>query len=65
MWRPTGPPEAERSVVLLFRYDGKRVRITVEDGSVFTGTAEVLPSGYGLHEFDRAEESIRLGDIYD
>ena len=58
-------PEAERSVVMLLRYDGKKVRLTDEDGSVFTGTAEVFPSGYGLHEFDRAEESIRLGDIYD
>jgi hypothetical protein len=50
---------------MLLRYDGKKVRLTDEDGSVFTGTAEVFPSGYGLHEFDRAEESIRLGDIYD
>ena len=58
-------PEAERSVVMLLRYDGKKVRLTDEDGSVFTGTAEVFPSGYGLHEFDRAEETIRLGDIYD
>jgi hypothetical protein len=54
----------ERSVVLLFRYNGKIVRITDKDGGVFTGTAEVYPSGYGLHEFGRAEDSIRLGSTY-
>ncbi len=48
---------------MLIRYQGKEIRITTEDGSVFTGIAEVLPSGYGLHEFDRAEESIQLGDV--
>ena len=45
---------------MLSRYEGKRIRITTEDGSVFAGEAEVLPSGYGLHEFDRAEESILI-----
>ena len=47
---------------MLSSYENKRIRITTEDGSVFTGTAEVLPSGYGLHEFGRAEESILIED---
>ena len=48
---------------MLSRYNNKQIRITTEDGSVFTGTAETLPSGYGLHEFDRAEESIQIDDV--
>ena len=47
---------------MLSRYDGKRIKITTEDGAVFTGMAEVFPSGYGLQEFDRAEESILVED---
>ena len=47
---------------MLFRYQDKEIRATTEDGSVFTGTAEVFPSGYGLHEFDREEEGIQLDD---
>ena len=48
---------------MLQRYQNKQVRITTEDGAVFTGIAEVLPSGWGLHEFDREEESIQLDDV--
>ena len=48
---------------MLYRYQNKQVRITTEDGSVFTGIAEVFPSGYGLHEFDREEESIQVDDV--
>ena len=48
---------------MLFRYQDKEIRITTEDGSVFTGTAEVFPSGYGLHEFGRGEEGIQLDDV--
>ncbi len=47
----------------LQRFQDKEVRITTEDGAVFTGIAEVFPSGYGLHEFDREEESIQLDDV--
>ena len=47
----------------LHRYQDKEVRITREDGAVFTGTAEVFSSGYGLHEFDREEEGIKLDDV--
>ena len=49
---------------MLSRYDGRKVRVTTEDGMVFTGTAEALPSGYGLHEFGRAEESLRFGRTF-
>ena len=48
---------------MLYRYQDKEVRITMEDGSVFTGIAEVFPSGYGLHEFGREEEGIQLDDV--
>ena len=48
---------------MLFRYQDKEIRVTTEDGSVFTGVAEVFPSGYGLHEFGREEESIQLDDV--
>ena len=48
---------------MLYRYQNKQVRITTEDGSVFTGIAEVFPSGYGLHEFDREEEGIQVDDV--
>jgi len=48
---------------MLVRYQNKQVRITAEDGAVFTGIAEVLPSGWGLHAFDREEESIRMDDV--
>ena len=47
----------------LHRYQDKKVRITTEDGAVFTGIAELFFSGYGLHEFDREEEGIELGDV--
>ena len=47
----------------LHRYQDKKLRITTEDGAVFTGIAEVFSSGYGLHEFDREEEGIELGDV--
>lgn len=48
---------------MLSRYNDKRLRITTEDGSVFPGPAQALPSGYGLHEFGRAEESLHIGDV--
>ena len=47
----------------LHRYQDKELRITAEDGAVFTGIAEVFSSGYGLHEFDREEEGIQLDDV--
>ena len=50
-------------VSMLFRYQGKEIRVTTEAGAVFTGVAEVYPSGYGLHEFGREEESIQIDDV--
>lgn len=43
-------------------YEGKIVRITDIDGKIFTGVASVFPPGYGLHEFDREEESVNLNN---
>lgn len=51
-------------MAILSRFDKKRIEITTEDGSVYTGIAEVHPSGYGLHVFDRAEESILIDDLH-
>ena len=48
---------------MLYRYQNKQVRITTEDGAVFTGAAEVFSSGWGLHEFGREEEGIQLDDV--
>ena len=53
----------EDDSTMLYRYQDKEIRVTTEDGSVFTGIAEVFPSGYGLHEFDREEEGIQLDDV--
>ena len=47
---------------MLSRYNGKNVKITTTDGSVFTGVADANPSGYGLVEFDRQEESVQIDD---
>ena len=30
---------------------------------MFTGIAEIIPSGYGLHEFGREEEGIQLDEV--
>ena len=48
---------------MLNRYQNKMIKVTTEDGAEFTGIADVFPSGYGLHEFDRAEEGIQLDDV--
>lgn len=47
----------------LHRYQDKELRITTEDGAVFTGLGSAFPSGYGLHAFDREEEGIQLDDV--
>ena len=44
-------------------YQDKELRITTEDGTVFTGIGSTFPSGYGLHEFGREEEGIQLGGV--
>ena len=50
-------------IIMLSRFQDKEIRVTTEDGEVFTGVADVLPSGYGLHEFDREEESVLFDDV--
>ena len=46
----------------LFGYEGKIVRVTDADGKVFTGIPVSFPHEYGFHEFNRDEESIKIGD---
>ncbi len=48
----------------LHAYEGQIVRVTDCGGKVFTGVAEVFPAGYGLQEFGREEESLRLGQYH-
>ena len=48
---------------MLDRYQNKKIKNTTQDGTEFTGIADVFPSGYGLHEYDRAEEGIQLDDV--
>lgn len=49
---------------MLERFDGKEVRVTLESGEVLAGPAEAYPSGYGLHVFDREEESLLIEDAF-
>lgn len=46
----------------LSQYQDKIVRVVDQDGRSFTGIASAYPSKYGLHEFDREEESVKLND---
>ncbi len=46
----------------LFKYENKLIRVTDKQGYTFTGIAETFPPGYGLHEFNREEESIKIQD---
>ena len=46
----------------LFQYDGKIVRVIDTQGRAFTGGAVTFPPEYGFHEFDREEESVKIGD---
>ncbi len=46
----------------LFKYENKLIRVTDKKGYTFTGIAETFPPGYGLHEFNREEESIKIQD---
>ena len=59
----SGDAGAKEGIWMLARYQGRQIRVTTECGSVFSGTAEVLPSGYGFHEFGREEESVQLDDV--
>ena len=44
----------------LSKYEGKIVRVHDIGGYIFTGTASVSPAEYGLHEFNREEESLEI-----
>ena len=46
----------------LFKYQDKLVRVTDDQGYVFTGVADTFPPGYGLHEYNREEEGLQIGD---
>ncbi len=46
----------------LFKYNYKLIRITDRWDDTFVGFADSLPSSYGLHEFGREEESIKIGN---
>ena len=46
----------------LFKYQYKLVHITDHDGYEFTGIADTFPPEYGLHEYNREEEGIQIGD---
>ena len=50
--------------MILSAYDNRPVRLTTDRGDAFEGVAELFPAGYGLHEFDREEESLRFGSWY-
>ena len=45
-------------------YDHKHVRIVDIWGHTFVGLAVTYPAGYGLHVFDRDEDSIRIEDCH-
>lgn len=40
--------------------DNKIIRLTDSGGKIFTGKADTFSADYGLHEFGREEEGIRL-----
>lgn len=46
----------------LFSYDNKIVRVTDHNGRVTTGIAKSFPSVYGLHEYNREEEGLHIGN---
>ena len=43
-------------------YEDKLIRLKDTQGNEFTGTADVFPAEYGLHEFGREEEGIQIGE---
>ena len=45
-----------------FIYEEKTVRVTDREGRKITGIAESFPSGYGLHEYNREEEGLQVGE---
>ena len=47
----------------LSRYDDKIIRVNDKYGNTFTGVSDSFPPGYGLHEYGREEEAVRIGDF--
>ena len=45
-----------------FSYEDKTVRVTDREGRKITGIASSFPSGYGLHEYNREEEGLQVGE---
>ena len=45
----------------LSEYDGKIIRVREKWNYTYTGTAAVFPPEYGMHEYNREEEAIRIG----
>lgn len=46
----------------LSKYQDKIIRIRDHWGHVFTGYADVFPAEYGMHEYNREEEGVQIGD---
>ena len=46
----------------LYKYEQKIVCVTDTQGKIFTGTPSAFPPAYGLHEYNREEECIQIGD---
>ena len=45
----------------LFGYQDKIIRIRDHGDHTFTGIADVFPPEYGMHEYNREEEAVRIG----
>lgn len=69
MWKKT--PESSMSfngsrlsgcAMNMNEFQDKIVRVRDRWGHVFTGTADVFPADYGMHEYNRDEVGVRIGD---
>ena len=49
-------------MTLFSLYEQKLIRLTDDQGNTFSGVADTFPAEYGLHEYGREEEGIRLGE---
>ena len=45
----------------LLQFENRMVQMEDGQGKRFTGIAEILPAENGLHDFDREEQSVRIG----
>ena len=51
-----------QSSMSLSRYDGRIIRVWDKYGNTFTGVPDSFPADYGMHEYNRDEEAMRIGD---